>query len=144
MSHSTRHRALGRIRPGLPVLLIVLPLGVLTCNDDEGQDALEAPSAAARPSSLEAWRAQRARLDQTVWADEKLAQQYERTLVALWDALLAAGRRGDASEKIEVLSSLEFETLAVGAPGAVERLDHGIERLEFGLQIGRASCRERV
>jgi hypothetical protein len=112
--------------------LIVLPLGVLTCNDDR-QDTMDAPSAAARPSSLEAWRAQRARLDQTVWADEKLAQQYERTLVALWDALLAAGRRGDPSAKIEVLSSLEFETLAVGAPEAVERLDHGIERLEFGL-----------
>jgi len=131
MSHSTRHRALGRARPGLPMLLIALPLAILACND-ERPDAPVAPAAAGRPSSLEAWRAQRTRLDETVWADERLAQQYEQTLFALWDALLAAGRRGDPSAKVEVLSSLGFETLAIGTPRSVERLDHGIERFEFG------------
>jgi hypothetical protein len=123
------------------MLLIALPLGILTCND-ERPDARVARSAAARPSSLEAWRAQRTRLDETVWADEKLAQQYERSLVALWDALLAAGRRGDPSAKVEVLASLEFETLTIGTPRSVERLDHGIERFEFGLPHRTLTSRE--
>ncbi len=123
------------------MLLIALPLGILACNG-ERPDALVAPSAAARPSSLEAWRAQRTRLDETVWADEKLAQQYERTLVALWDALLDAGRRGDPSAKVDVLSSLEFETLTIGTPRSVERLDHGIERFEFGLPHRTLTSRE--
>jgi hypothetical protein len=113
------------------MLLIALPLGLLTCNDERPDPSIVS-SAAARPSSLEAWRAQRTRLDETVWADERLAQQYEQTLFALWDALLAAGRRGEPSAKVEVLSSLEFETLTLGTPRSVDRLDHGIERFEFG------------
>ncbi len=123
------------------MLLIALPLGILACND-ERPDAPVAASTAARPSSLEAWRAQRTRLDETVWTDEKLAQRYERTLVALWDALLAAGRRGDPSAKVEVLSSLEFETLSIGTPRSVERLDHGIERFEFALPHRTLASRE--
>jgi hypothetical protein len=118
------------------MLLIALPLAVVTCHvacHDERQDSPLADSAAARPSSLEAWRVQRDRLDNTVWADEKLAQDYERSIVALWDALLAAGRRGDPATKVEVLSSLEFESLTLGTPRTIERLDHGIERAEFGL-----------
>ena len=123
------------------MLLIALPLGILACND-ERPDAPVAASTAARPSSLEAWRAQRTRLDETVWTNEKLAQRYEQTLVALWDALLAAGRRGDPSAKVEILSSLEFETLSIGTPRSVERLDHGIERFEFALPHRTLTSRE--
>jgi hypothetical protein len=141
MSHRIRHCALGRARAGLPILLIALLLGVLACHD-ERQDALAAASPDARPSSLEAWRAQRARLDDTVWADERLAQQYEQTLVTLWDALLAAGRRGDQSAKLDVLSSLEFETLTLGTPRSVERLDHDIERFELGTPRRELTPRE--
>lgn len=85
-----------------------------------------------RPASLEQWRAQRARLDETVWANERLAQQYERTLVALWDALLEADRRGEPADKAGILADLAVERVTIGTPVPVEALDHGIERLTFG------------
>ena len=85
-----------------------------------------------RPESLEQWRAQRARLDETVWANERLAQQYERTLVALWDALLEADRRGEPADKAGILADLAVERVTIGTPVPVEALDHGIERLTFG------------
>ena len=86
---------------------------------------------AGRPGSLEEWRAQHARLDETVWADERLAQQYEQTLVALWDSLLAADRRGDPAGKADVLASVAVEHITLGTPVAVEALEHGIQRFAF-------------
>jgi hypothetical protein len=92
---------------------------------------LACPEVDRRPSSLEEWRAQRARLDETVWANERLAQQYEQTLVALWDALLQADRRGEPADKAEILADLAVERVTIGTPVPVEALDHGIERLLF-------------
>jgi hypothetical protein len=90
-----------------------------------------------RPASLEEWQAQRSRLDETVWANERLAQQYEQSLVALWDALLAADRRGDPAAKADVLASVALERITLGTPVSVEALDHGIER--FALAEPRRS-----
>ncbi len=84
-----------------------------------------------RPSTLEQWREKRARLDETVWADERLAQQYERTLVTLWDALLQADRRGERTDKARILAELAVERVTIGTPDPVEALDHGIERFVF-------------
>ncbi len=53
----------------------------------------------ASPQSLEGWIAHHRQLEETVWADEFIAQQYERTLVALWDALLHANRNGSPGKK---------------------------------------------
>ncbi len=92
---------------------------------------LACPEADSRPSSLEEWRAQRARLDETVWANERLAQQYEQTLVALWDALLQADRRGEPADKAGILADLAVERITIGTPVPVEVLDHGIERIVF-------------
>jgi hypothetical protein len=85
-----------------------------------------------RPSSLEQWRAQRVRLDETVWANERLAQRYERTIVALWDELLQADRRDEPADKASILAALAVERVSIGSPMAIETLDHGIERLTFG------------
>jgi hypothetical protein len=85
-----------------------------------------------RGDSPGGWEAQRARLDATVWADETLAQEYERTLVSLWDALLAAGRRGHQAGKVAALSAIDFEELTFGTPRRVEALDHGIGVFELG------------
>ncbi|TFG93651.1 MAG: VCBS repeat-containing protein, partial [Myxococcales bacterium] len=85
-----------------------------------------------RPASAQAWKQERARLDETQWAGERLAQQYEATLVALWDALLAAGRRGDEQAKRLALAGVAFEALRVGTPYPVEALELGIERQAFG------------
>ncbi len=97
-------------------LIGVLAYG-LACGEDDG-----------RPASLEESQAQRSRLDETVWANERLAQHYEQSLVALWDALLAADRRGDPAAKADVLASVALERITLGTPVAVEALDHGIER----------------
>jgi len=90
---------------------------MLACDEDD-----------RRPASLEAWRAQRSRLDESVWANERLAQQYEQSLVALWDALLAADRRGDPAAKADVLARVALERITLGKPVPIEALDHGIER----------------
>ena len=79
-----------------------------------------------RPTSPEEWRARRSRLDASVWADEALAQQYERSLVALWDALLAADRRGEPAAKADVLAAVALEHITLGRPERIETLDHGI------------------
>jgi hypothetical protein len=86
---------------------------------------------AASPQTLDDWVAHRQRLDETVWADEILAQEYERTPVALWDALLRADRQGDLGAKSEILASLEFEALTIGVPHPIEALDHGIAVFEL-------------
>jgi hypothetical protein len=60
-----------------------------------------------------------------------LAQEHERALVRLWDALLGAGRRGDLAAKADILTSVEFETLRVGSLQQAETLEHGIVRSEL-------------
>ena len=75
---------------GFALLLAMLP----GC----GQDT------ASSPQSLEDWVAHRQQLEETVWADEIESQQYEATLVALWDSLLRADRNGAPGRKAEILA----------------------------------------
>jgi hypothetical protein len=100
-------------------LALLATLAQLGCRDE-------------RAASLAEWKAERARLDATVWADELLAQEYGRTLVALWDSLLQARRSGDHDQKVEVLTSVDFESLTLGTPQRTKALDHDIEVFEFG------------
>ena len=51
--------------------------------------------------------------DETVWAKEEEAQQYEQTIIGLWDAL---NQQGD---KYQVLRSLSFDKMILGA-GALD------------------------
>ena len=112
----------------LSVLLAAFCGSAPGCGNDPTN---ELASEDARPATLEDWQAERARVDATVWADERLAANYERSLVTLWDALLAARDRPvDAS--VAVFSSLEFESLRIGAKTPPTALDHGIERFDFG------------
>ena len=93
------------LRFGKFALIGALACG-LACGEGDG-----------RPASLEEWRAQRSRLDETVWANERLAQDYEQSLVTLWDALLAADRRGDPAAKAHVLASVALERIDEGQRG---------------------------
>ncbi|MBW2233248.1 MAG: hypothetical protein JRH17_22930, partial [Deltaproteobacteria bacterium] len=86
---------------------------------------------AAFPQSLDSWIAHRQQLEETVWADEFVAQQYERTLVALWDALLRADRKGAPGAKSEIFASIDFDSLTIGTPNQIEALDHGIAVFEL-------------
>jgi hypothetical protein len=122
MSRPGSHRFLAWVAVGIAALA---PAGC-------GEERAAAPgSVAERPDSLEEWREARAQLDATIWADEVLAQEYERTLVALWDALLAAERRGDAAATRAALGQVGQSELRVGTPERTESLDHGIEVLRF-------------
>jgi len=122
MSRPGSHRLLAWVAAAASALA---PAG---CRDER---AAAPGSVAERPGSLEEWRETRARLDATVWADEVLAQEHERTLVALWDALLAAERSGDASATRAALGQVGLRELRVGTPERSETLEHGIEVLRF-------------
>jgi len=103
---------------GFAALLLATLLG---CGEDS----------ASFPRSFEDWVTHRQRLDETVWADEIKAQQYERTLIALWDALLRADGNRAPGAKAEILSGIDFDTLTIGTPNQVETLDHGIAVFEL-------------
>lgn len=68
---------------------------------------------------------ERKRLDQTVWAKEVLAQQYEGAAIALWDKLRAA------QDKWSALENLVFEELVLGKPLKTEDLGWGILRTRY-------------
>jgi len=53
------------------------------------------------------------------------AQEYELSLVAIWDALL--GVDDDYDRKVAIMSSIQFDEVALGTPKLIEKLDHGIE-----------------
>ncbi len=132
-----RSRAIGKTcrgaqRRGPALALALLGVATAACGESEPPPAQEAAPAQARPASAEAWKQQRAERDATVWAAEREAGEYERAIVALWDALIDARRRGDEDAKREALGSLEFDELRVGTPRVVETLDHGIAVSDFG------------
>lgn len=73
--------------------------------------------------------AERQRLNSTVFAMEEKAQEHEKKLVQIWDALLAVDRSGEG-DKFEVLERLiPVETFELPAIREVEKLDHGIEQI---------------
>jgi hypothetical protein len=69
---------------------------------------------------------ERKKLDETVWADEVLAQEYEDTFVKLWDDLRAT------EEKSELLAQFPFETLVLGKPQSTRQTDLGIQVTQYG------------
>ncbi|MBA3707252.1 MAG: CRTAC1 family protein, partial [Planctomycetes bacterium] len=83
-----------------------------------------APPAAPPPTPLEAavarFQEERDRLDRTVWADERLAQEHEAVFVALWDAVRAA------EDKTAALASLTFDELTIGSSTTSVAMEDGI------------------
>ncbi|MBG87017.1 MAG: hypothetical protein CMO80_08985 [Verrucomicrobiales bacterium] len=73
-------------------------------------------------SATEAAIAERERLDETIWADEISAQQYEDTFVDLWDRIRVS------EQKLAVLGSLGFEKITVRAFSRESKLSHGVTR----------------
>jgi hypothetical protein len=63
---------------------------------------------------------QRKRLDDTVWAKEVLAQEYEEVIVDLWDELRAA------KDKSDVLATFPFERISFGEEAEEQPLDSGV------------------
>ena len=82
-----------------------------------------------RPTSAEDKHvlvAQRQELDETVWRQEVVAQQYEQALVQLWDALLDEGRVPDGDELSVLENLVRFNEMQIGSAGTKEQWDHGI------------------
>jgi hypothetical protein len=84
------------------------------------------PAEESDPVRAERMAQERVQLDETVWAAEVKAQEYEQTFVDLWDALR------DEPDPFAVLGRFPFESLHVGAAGKVEELELGIQRTRYG------------
>ena len=67
---------------------------------------------------------QRARLDETVWKQEKLAQRYEAFIVRLWDQLLA---QSTPDGKSAVLKAVPLGQISVGSISQKRNFAHGIQ-----------------
>ena len=72
-----------------------------------------------------ALQAQERELDQTIWADEMLAQEYEQVFIDMWDAMR------HSTNQLSVLSNMSFGQLLIGAPEAPVKHEHGIEVVRF-------------
>lgn len=70
----------------------------------------------------------RAELDETVWKNERLAQEYDQALVELWDDLLAQDSRSDG-DKFAVLEDIDFQSMQIGDLGTEQLMDWGIARV---------------
>ncbi len=74
---------------------------------------------------MSAIEAERKRWDETIWADEMVAERHEDLFVRLWDDLR------NADDKFSVLGSFPFQQLVVGTPGQTELIEHAIERTQL-------------
>ena len=59
-------------------------------------------------------------LDETVWKKEQLAQEYEQTIVALWDRLRPA------QDKFQPLAEFSFDTLSLGRLDETTTRENGV------------------
>jgi enediyne biosynthesis protein E4 len=64
---------------------------------------------------------ERQQLDQTLWKDELLAQEYEQVFVELWDTLRAA------DDKLDVMAQFPFTELILGSAQAPQPRELGIQ-----------------
>ena len=96
-------------------------------------DSEPSPPTRPSPKTFEGMMQQRAQLDNSVWATERLAQRYEQVLVRMWDDLLAQARLPDGGDKYKILAEVPFrESIKVARPGGdATSYDLGIKFLEL-------------
>lgn len=68
---------------------------------------------------------ERDELDQSVWADEELAQRYEQFFVAFWDKLR------NTNHDLTTFASVSFDRLQLPKLKSLKKLEHGIQRFDF-------------
>lgn len=86
--------------------------------------------------TLEDLRQQREELDRTVYANEELAQEYERVFIELWDRL-----RG-ADDQWAVMSKFPLQQLVLGKPGSAVEKDWGIQQVAYSGEARTLSTTE--
>jgi len=131
----TSQRVLGLFRSTAvsASLLAVLAIAISGCPRQDlpsqtktGASPGEPPPAQAPPTnSLSELVKTRQELDQTVWADEVLAQRYEAPFVKLWDNLRAS------SDPWKTLSEFQVENFIHGSAGEPQKLEWGIEQVDY-------------
>jgi hypothetical protein len=86
-----------------------------------------APPAEPNPHAevLEKLDAERQKLAETVWADERLAQEHDLTFIDLWDQL-----RG-SDDPLTTLRNFEFDRIILGAPAEPRTIEHDISVVQF-------------
>lgn len=82
----------------------------------------------SRPVSLSELRRQR---DETVWKNERLAQEYESALVRLWDRLIQNDER-KGGDPFAVLAAQPLGTLRVGEPGDWQSVVWNVRKAVLG------------
>lgn len=118
-----------------------------SCLTGFGQDApsapgrefqVQLPDAIANPKNARELAVLRKFYDQTVWKDERLAEQYEKWIVRLWDAFL------QTEDKWEVIDKRQIGEFIVGEPKAGEQLDWNIATTVFagGRALGPEAWRK--
>lgn len=80
--------------------------------------------------------AERNQLDETVWAEELLAQKHEDVFVALWDQLRSQ------EDPFVVLSQFMFQELWLGKPESRTKRELGITEIAFGPPTQRWTHRQ--
>jgi len=68
---------------------------------------------------------ERQQLNETIWANEKLAQQYERYFMKLWDSIRVS------EDKLSILNEFKFGKLSLGEDFSKEELKWGILKYQF-------------
>ncbi len=105
-------------------------LGLVEAPDEreQAQELLARQDPRADPESMNrflAVEAEQNRLDQTVWAKERLAQRYEEVFIKLWDDLR------NETNRFGVLENFSFGELQLGKPEKMETHDWGIQRTHY-------------
>jgi enediyne biosynthesis protein E4 len=121
-----------------PTALVLLGLAGFLAGCDSGpipDPAGEIVATEASGNPLWALRADRARRDATVWEIENRAQEFENSLVALWDDLLEANRAADPKDKFRILAEVGLGELVLGTPTPHMPIDHGIESNAFSAPL---------
>ena len=99
---------------------------------------IKLPAAIANPKNARELAALRKFYDETVWKDERLAEQYEKWIVRLWDAFL------QSTDKWDVVQKSKVGEMVVGEPQPGEQLDWGIATTRFtgGRNLGPQEWRQ--
>jgi hypothetical protein len=125
-------------------MIASLTLLLSSCSKQEEPEILEAPvklenkkSAAESP---ETYLKERDQLDETVWANEVEAQEYEAVFTGLWDNI----RNAEAPKKIDALSNFPFTgNLVMGTPNAPVQTELGVLVKDFNAQKTKALNQEQ-
>jgi hypothetical protein len=108
------------------------PTGIDDLPDDSGpfqaggsgnQD--ETVNTSLMPRNADELKALRAKNDETIWANEVLAQKHERAFINLWDRMI------HEKDKYAVLKQFSLQRFLVGTEPKTEPLDWQIERIQL-------------